>query len=79
MEELDAHGRHLFTLAMLTLYREQAIANYAEAEELICRALDLRDAGHAMLERAGQLAYQNALDESVPEPPTPEVVDDIAW
>lgn len=77
--ELDAQGRRIYAHAILTVYRDAAMANYAEAEELINRALDLRDAGHAMLERAGQIAYQHALDETVPEVAQPGPEDDIAW
>lgn len=77
--ELDAQGRRIFVLTMLAVYREAAMANYAEAEELIARGIELREAGHAMLERAGQIAYQHALDSGVPELPTPGAVDDIPW
>lgn len=77
--ELDAQGRRIFVLTMLAVYRAAAIANYAEAEELIARGIELREQGHAMLDRAGQLAYQHGLDAGVPVKPTPESGDDIAW
>lgn len=73
---LDATGKRLYTVAMLTIYREAALANYAEAEDLMHRALELREAGHALLERASQLTFQYAMetdmDDAVAE-------DDIAW
>ena len=77
--ELDAQGRRTYTHAILTVYRDAALANYSEAEELINRALELRDASHAMLERAGQIAYQYALDDTVPEEAKLRPEDDIAW
>lgn len=79
VEDIDAYGRRIFVLNMLAIYRAAAIANYAEAEELISRGIELREQGHAMLDRAGQLAYQHGLDAAVPEVPTPEEVDDIPW
>lgn len=78
--ELDKDGRRIFTVTMLTYYRDEAMTNYAEAEELLHRALDLRDAGHAMLKRASELAYQQALDEDSPSPDTVRQEDDtIPW
>ena len=78
-EQYDPRTQRLYVLSMLHVYREAAVANYAEAEELISRALDLREAGHAMLERAGQLAFQQGLDAAVPHTPVQEAEDDIAW
>ncbi len=75
--ELDENGKRLFTVTMLEVYREAALANYAEAEELLSRALDLREAGHAMLDRASQLAFSHALDVDSPKPVDTE--DDVDW
>lgn len=55
---LTEEAERLLTITLLDVYREAALANYAEAEELISRALELRESGHAMLERAGQIAAE---------------------
>lgn len=78
-EDVTPRTQRIFVLSMLHIYREAAMANYAESEELLHRALELREAGHAMLERAGQLAFQQGLDAAVPHLPVQETEDDIAW
>lgn len=50
----------LFTCVTMEVYRQAALANYAEAEDLLEKALQLREAGHALLDRAAVLAGQYA-------------------
>ena len=58
--DLSLNGMRVFTHVTMEVYRQAALANYAEAEELILRALQLREAGHALLDRASVLAGQYA-------------------
>lgn len=85
-EPLTLEGLRVFTATTMEVYRQAALANYTEAEELLHRALELREAGHAMLERAALLAGQYALEEQAASVRLEEVFsatggeeDDIAW
>ena len=58
---------------IMEVYRQAALRNYAEAEELMAKALDLRDAGHELLYRAEYVALehaklQDAYDKELCEP-----------
>lgn len=85
-EPLTIEGMRRFTAVTMEVYRQAAVANYAEAEDLLHRALELREAGHALLERAALLAGQYAMEEQAAECRLEETFsatggeeDDIAW
>lgn len=82
---LNLDGMRAFTAVTMEVYRQAAVANYAEAEELLERAMALRDAGHAILDRAATLAYEYAEAERSVEARlevaflAEQELDDIAW
>jgi hypothetical protein len=84
--ELSLDGMRVFTATTMEVYRQAALANYAEAEELLEKAIALREAGHALLDRAAVLAGQYAQLEDDHEEAVEEAFvatggtdDDIPW
>ncbi len=65
-----------FTLVCLEGYSKAAVARMLEAEELVLRAMELRDEAKAMFARANELALEFARAKAVPMEP---VEEDIAW
>jgi hypothetical protein len=82
---LSLNGERVFTSVAMEVYRLAALANYSEAEDLMEKAIQLREAGHALLDRAAVLAGQYAALETAHETAceeafyTPDDYSDIAW
>jgi hypothetical protein len=83
---LTLEGERVFTATTMELYRQAALSNYAEAEELLEKAMALREAGHALLDRAAVLAGRYAQLEDAHEEAVEEAFvaqgateDDIPW
>jgi tetratricopeptide (TPR) repeat protein len=80
---MPLNAQRVFTATAMEAYRLAALRNYAEAEELLAKALDLREAGHALLDRAATLAGQYASaeerHEAAVEVAYRDTYDDILW
>lgn len=80
---LSLNGMRVFTSVTMEVYRQAALANYTEAEDLLHRAMELREAGHALLDRAATLAGQYAIledgREELVEEAFAEAEDHIQW
>ena len=69
----------LGVLVLLEVYGEVGEAKMLEAEELILRALELRDEAKAIFKRALRLAEGHCKKYPDPLPPKLPVYDPIEW